>query len=76
MKDTPVRLAKETHDNTTSFDVFLGVLIRYSPYIVLALIIILILLIIMLVFAVAQAGGANMTMVESGNWYNHMQDVI
>ena len=72
----PVRLAKETQDNTTSFDVFLGVLNQYSPYIVLALIIILILLIILLVFAVAQAGGANVTMMESGNYYYHLQDVI
>ena len=74
MNKEPIRLAKR-NDDTTSFDI-LGVLNKYSPYIVLALIIILILLIIMLVFAVAQAGGANMTFVESGNYYYHLQDVI
>ena len=70
----PVRLAKP-EDDDMDFDI-LRLLDKYSPYIIVALIVILVLLIIALVFAVAHAGGANITMVESGNWYNHLQDVI
>ena len=71
----PVRLAKETQDNTTSFDI-LGVLNKYSPYIVLVLIIILMILIIMLVVVLVQHGNANVTMMDSNNYYYHLKDVI
>ena len=67
----PVRLAKETDIPT-----WVEFLNRYSPYIVMLLIIILMILIIAVIVSIAQMGGANMTMVESGNYYYHLQDVI
>ena len=70
MVNKPVRLAKQ---NTTSWE---STLQRYSPYILLILIIVLLILIIATIIAVAHMGGSNVTMVESGNYYNHFQDVI
>jgi len=72
----PVRLAK-VQDNTASNKVvFEAFLERYAPYILLILIIVLCVLIIALIVAMVSHGNANVTMVESGNYYNHLQDVI
>ena len=71
MSNNPIRLQKI--DDTPRWIDFLN---RYSPYILILLIIILMLLIIAVIVAFAQMGGANMTMVESGNYYYHLQDVI
>ena len=49
---------------------------RHAPYILFLLIILLIVLIIALVMSIVAHGGANVTVVESGNYYNHFQDVI
>ena len=70
----PVRLHKQ--DTTSHKVMFEAFLQRYAPYILLLLIIILCILIIALIVAMATHGGANVTMVESGNYYNHLQDVI
>lgn len=68
----PVRLSKE--QNTMSgWESFLQ---RNSPYILLILFIVLLILIIATIIAVAHMGGGNITMVESGNYYNHFADVI
>ena len=47
---------------------------KYTIYILIALIIILFILIMTLVAVIVQSG--NVTMVESGNYYYHLQDVI
>ena len=66
----PVRLSKQ---NTTRWE---STLQKYSPYILLILMIVLLILIIATIVAIVHMGGGNVTMVESGNYYNHFQDVI
>ena len=68
---TPIRLEKV--DETPRWIQFVN---RYSPYIIVALIIILVLLILAVIVAIAHTGGANITMVDSGNYYYHLKDVI
>jgi len=68
----PVRLAKE--ENYSKMEVFC---MKYSPIIVFFLLILLAALIIALIFAFLDVTSAgNITMVESGNYYNHLKDVI
>ena len=66
----PVRLSKQ--EDTTWEDT----LQRYSPYILIICMIILVILIIATIIAFVNMTGGNVTMVESGNYYNHFQDVI
>ena len=66
-----VRLEKQ--DDTPLWIEFIN---KYSPYIMILLIITLMILIIAVIVSIAQMGGANMTMMESGNYYYHLQDVI
>ena len=70
----PARLHKVQDNSTMKEDMELF-LQRYAPYILLILIIVLCVLIIALVVAMVTHGN-NMTMVESGNYYNHLKDVI
>lgn len=51
-------------------------LLGHGHIIIPLLIMLLVLLIIALVATFVAHVGANVTMVESGNWYNHMQDVV
>ena len=50
--------------------------LKHAHIILPLLIILLILLIVALVATMVAHGGANVTMVESGTYYNHLQDVI
>ena len=73
----PVRLAKQ--DNKSEFKFMESMemwLLNHGHIIIPLLIILLVLLIVALIATFVAHGGSNVTMVESGNWYNHMQDVI
>ena len=70
----PVRLSKV---NKVSYREKMEDWVLNHAHIILPLaIILLILLIVALVATFVATSGANVTMVESGNWYNHLQDVI
>ena len=70
----PVRLSKVNKvSHRERMEAWLN---RHAPYILFLLIILLIVLIIALVMSIVAHGGANVTVVESGNYYNHFQDVI
>ena len=49
---------------------------NYATYILLFLIFVLVLLIIALFLSIADASHTTPVMVESGNYYNHLKDVI
>ena len=70
----PARLHKQ-QESSLSESVEMWAL-KYAHIILPLLILLLILLIVALVATMAAHGGANVTMVESGNYYNHLQDVI
>ena len=70
----PVRLHKQdTTSHRLDFEAFLQ---RYAPYILLLLIIVLSILIIALIVAMASHGSANVTTMDSNNYYYHLKDVI
>ena len=74
MSKEPVRLQKQEESN---FSDFIESWAFRNAHILLPLaIILLILLLVALVATFVVTSGANVTMVESGNWYNHLQDVI
>ena len=70
----PVRLEKQEEFNIMK--AIEGWALRNAHILLPLAIILLILLIVALVATIVVHGGANVTMVESGNWYNHLQDVI
>lgn len=72
----PVRLAKQDESEFKFMESLEMWLLQHGHIIIPLLIILLVLLIIALVATFVAHGGSNVTMVESGNWYNHMQDVI
>lgn len=72
MNQQPVRLSKQM----TLQERMEAWLNRHAPTILFILIVILMILIMCLIGALIANGGANTTMVESGNYYNHFQDVI
>ena len=70
----PARLDKRSE--TTFLDGVDMWALRYAHILLPLAIILLILLIVALVATMVAHGGANVTMVESGNYYYHLQDVI
>ena len=72
MNNNPVRLQKE-EDKNMKLDKWLW---EHAHIILPILAIVLILLIIGLVWSIAHMGGTNVTMVESGQYYNHLHDII
>ena len=69
----PIRLAKQ--EETSDSLEFIGDWALQHAHILLPLAIIILLLLIGCIIGVMVSGG-NMTVVESGNYYNHFQDVI
>jgi hypothetical protein len=76
MSKEPVRLAKEEESEFKFIESLEDWALRNAHILLPLAIILLILLIVALVATIVVHGGANVTMVESGNWYNHLQDVI
>lgn len=75
MKSSPVRLQKnEEMSVMAKIEIFLN---RHVNILLPILIIVLLFLIIALVIAVIDISSAhNVVMLESGNYYNHLKDVI
>ena len=76
MSKEPVRLAKEEESEFKFIESLEDWALRNAHILLPLAIILLILLLIALVATIVVTSGANVTMVESGNWYNHLQDVI
>lgn len=74
MSKTPARLDKKTE--TSLLDFIEVWALRYAHILLPLAIIILILLIVTIIGVMVVHGGANITMVESGTYYNHFKDVI
>ena len=72
----PVRLAKQEKSEFNFMESVEMWALKYAHIILPLLILLLILLIVALIATFVAHGGSNVTMVESGNWYNHLQDVI
>lgn len=72
MNNTPVRLQKQ-EEKTMKIEDWL---LAHANILLPILMVILLLLIIGVIWSIATMGGTNMTMVESGNYYYHLQDVI
>ena len=73
MVNKPVRLHKEQSD--LSFLDKVGEWALNHAHILLPLAIIILLLLIGALIGVVLSGG-NVTVVESGNYYNHMKDIV
>ena len=71
--NNPVRLNKVEEKPMSKIEQFL---LGHANIILPILMIVLLLLIIGVIWSIATMGGGNMTMVESGNYYYHLQDVI
>ena len=72
MNNQPARLEKQAE--LTEMDLFMN---RFGPIILFFLIVMLLILIGVVIVAFIQMGtGGNITMVESGNYYYHLKDVI
>ena len=76
MSKEPVRLAKEEESEFKFIESLEDWALRNAHILLPLAIILLILLFVALVATFVVTSGANVTMVESGNWYNHLQDVI
>lgn len=73
MNNNPIRLEKREDNSMSKLDKWLW---EHANIILPLLAIVLILLIVGLVLSIAHMGGGNVTMVESGQYYNHLQDII
>ena len=77
MKSSPARLNKKAAEDMSimaHLEIFLN---RHVSLIIPILLIVLLFLVIALVLAVIDIASAhNLVMVESGNYYNHLHDII
>ena len=73
MNNTPARLYKKNEDKNMKIGEWL---LAHANIILPILIIVLIILIIGLCLSIMSMGGTNMTMMDSGNYYYHLKDVI
>ena len=72
---SPARLHKV--EDKTTMEKIDQVLMRYAHILLPILVVILIFLIIMVIVAIVNMSSTpNISVVESGNYYNHLKDVI
>ena len=78
MASSPARLEKKVEEKSimAKIELFLNRHVSFLLPMLLVVLLILIIALVLTVIDITSAHNQSMIMVESGNYYNHLQDVI